>query len=56
MSGRSDRTRRDGPLGTCPNCDGDVPREYLLIRYETDDGWPKLFAECPTCEEPVHPR
>lgn len=47
---------RDAPsLGTCPVCETTIPSECLLIEYHLDDGWPRLFAECPACEEPVHP-
>ena len=48
-------SEQEGPLGACPNCDVTIPRANLLIAYETESGWPKLFAECPDCEEPVHP-
>jgi len=47
---------REGPLGTCPTCERDIPRENLIIAYEADGDWPRLFAECPSCEDPVHPR
>jgi hypothetical protein len=51
-----DRTDREPThLGRCPNCDAQIPRANLLIRYETPDGWPRLFVECPDCEVPVHP-
>jgi len=43
------------PLGRCPLCHELLPASRLLIRYETTDGWPKLFAACPTCVEVVHP-
>jgi endogenous inhibitor of DNA gyrase (YacG/DUF329 family) len=41
-------------LGTCPFCGGDVPEGNILIEYEKD-GEAAVYAECPTCEEPVHP-
>lgn len=44
------------PLGTCPGCGEPIAASNLLIKYETDEGWPRMFAECPDCEEPVHPR
>lgn len=44
------------PLGTCPGCGEPIAASNLLIKYETDEGWPRMFAECPACEEPVHPR
>ncbi|MFB6140510.1 MAG: hypothetical protein ABEJ26_08760 [Halosimplex sp.] len=55
MSETGDGRISDSPLGKCPNCGEMIPSANLLIRYETDDGWPKLFAECPTCGDPVHP-
>lgn len=42
-------------LGTCPDCGVTIPRVNLLIKYETEDGWPRMFAECPDCEDAVHP-
>jgi len=55
MAGTDDRELRGGPLGTCPNCDVMIPSGNLLIRYESEGDWPRLFAECPDCENPVHP-
>lgn len=45
----------ESTLGVCPDCDVVIPSSNLLIKYETEDGWPQFFAECPRCEEPVHP-
>jgi len=42
-------------LGSCPECGEKIPREYLLIEYESD-GRPAHFAECPRCRNVVHPR
>ncbi|WP_449404910.1 DUF7837 family putative zinc-binding protein [Halosimplex salinum] len=56
MSGTRDGRARDQPLGRCPICESMIPPGNLLIRYESADGWPKLFAECPGCEDPVHPQ
>lgn len=42
-------------LGRCPDCSGRIPRGYLLIEYETEEG-SQRFAECPDCREIVHPR
>ncbi|WP_152436393.1 DUF7837 family putative zinc-binding protein [Halosimplex carlsbadense] len=55
MVGTDDRGLRGGPLGACPNCDVMIPSANLLIRYESEGDWPRLFAECPDCENPVHP-
>jgi RNase P subunit RPR2 len=53
--GASDREVGDSPLGTCPNCETAIPRTNLLISYEAAGEWPRLFAECPCCGDPVHP-
>lgn len=42
-------------LGACPVCDTTVPSARLLIKYESEGGWPRMFAECPRCEIPIHP-
>lgn len=43
-------------LGSCPNCTAAIPEYRVLIEYETSEGWPRTFAECPDCESVVHPR
>lgn len=43
------------PLGHCPNCGDAIPRFNKLIEYETEKGWTAMFAECPDCEDIVHP-
>ena len=43
-------------LGYCPDCEARIPRGGLLVKYETADGWPRMFAECPDCGEVVHPQ
>jgi RNase P subunit RPR2 len=45
----------DPPLGSCPACRTEIPSTNLLIRYEPADGWPRLFATCPQCDNPVAP-
>jgi peptide methionine sulfoxide reductase MsrB len=42
-------------LGVYPDCDVVILFSNLLIKYETEGGWPQFFAECPQCEDPVHP-
>jgi hypothetical protein len=42
-------------LGGCPSCESDIPPGATLIEYESPDGWPTTFAECPECEQVVHP-
>lgn len=42
-------------LGTCPVCNVQIPSSQLLIRYETSEGWPAMYAECPDCGDVVHP-
>jgi hypothetical protein len=46
---------RDPILGACPDCAVPIPSSNLLARYETDGGWPRFLAECPRCEDLVHP-
>lgn len=42
-------------LGRCPECDTEIPAGCLLVRYTSDDGWPRTFTECPGCLGVVHP-
>jgi len=42
-------------LGVCPFCGSPLPRNSILIEYESD-GEQRVFAECYTCEEPVRPQ
>ena len=42
-------------LGRCPNCSETIPRNNKLIEYETANGWTAMFAECPDCNDVVHP-
>lgn len=42
-------------LGICPTCDTEIATINVLIEYEAEDGRPKVWAECPGCEEIVHP-
>lgn len=41
-------------LGECPDCAEHIPEYSLLIEYERD-GDRERFAECPACENVVHP-
>ena len=43
------------PLGVCPFCGSTLDAGSILIRYESD-GTERVFAECYTCDEPVHPK
>lgn len=49
------RNVTDDSLGTCPQCNTQIPVRNVLIRYETD-GSDACYAECPGCDDPVHPR
>jgi len=50
------RTSTDSStLGQCPNCGTEIPTHSVLIEYESEDGQPALWAECPECREVVHP-
>ena len=42
-------------LGVCPHCGERIPSIRLLIEYEDDDG-KAVWAECPGCNEVVHPK
>jgi hypothetical protein len=55
MSGTSNRTRNLSTVGSCPNCDHRIPATDVLIEYETTDGRSRRFADCPGCEDVVHP-
>ena len=41
--------------GTCPDCGHRIPATDVLIEYETSDGRSERFADCPGCEDVVHP-
>jgi NAD-dependent SIR2 family protein deacetylase len=40
--------------GHCPACEEQIPEEAVLIEYETEEDR-RRFAECPGCDEVVHP-
>lgn len=42
-------------LGACADCDADIPADQLLISYQAEGGWPRMYAECPGCGEIVRP-
>jgi hypothetical protein len=48
-------TDTDSVLGYCPQCDCEVPRAYLLIEYQTENGKTGLWAECPECADVIDP-
>lgn len=33
-----------------------LTRSPIVIRYESANGWPNMFAECPDCGAVVHPK
>lgn len=43
-------------LGYCPTCEVPIGTDGVLVEYETGNGWPQVFAECPSCRDVVHPR
>jgi formate dehydrogenase maturation protein FdhE len=43
------------PLGVCPSCGTELVAGMILIEYEKN-GSKAVFAECPSCDEPVTPR
>lgn len=42
-------------LGDCPDCHSQIASYDVLIEYETDTGQPAVWAECPACQDVVHP-
>jgi len=48
-------TSKTQSLGVCPECSAEIPSGAVLVEYERDGG-PVVYAECPDCVEPVHPR
>ncbi len=42
-------------LGNCADCECPIPTENLLVSYQSREGWPCMYAECPSCEEIVRP-
>lgn len=55
MTETRDWRLEDGPLGLCPECKVPIPSSYLLIEYVPEGEWPRVFAECPDCGDPVYP-
>jgi hypothetical protein len=55
MSGSPNRAQEPAVAGECPNCTHWIPAVDVLIEYETSDGRSRLFADCPGCEDVVHP-
>ena len=52
---RSDTDHPRHVPGQCPDCGSAIPTRRVLIEYETADGRPAMYAECPDCREIVHP-
>jgi hypothetical protein len=52
---RSDIDHSRRSLGSCPDCGSAIPARRVLIEYETADGRPAMYAECPDCRDIVHP-
>lgn len=42
-------------LGHCGACETAIPTDRLLITYTTPEGWPRMYADCPSCGEVVRP-
>jgi uncharacterized C2H2 Zn-finger protein len=55
MSGSPNQTRDVSVAGSCPNCGQRIPATDVLIEYETSAGRSERFADCPRCEDVVHP-
>jgi hypothetical protein len=56
MTGTTRQQAGTSTLGRCPGCDAPIPAARLLIEYRTAEGWPRMYAECPSCASVVHPR
>jgi len=48
-------TTQNHPLGVCPFCGSTLDAGSILLEYESN-GTERVFAECYTCNEPVHPK
>lgn len=48
-------TAESSTLGSCPHCGAVVASVDVLIEYETAEGEPAVWAECPDCGEVVDP-
>ena len=48
-------TAESSTLGSCPHCGAAVASVDVLIEYETAEGEPAVWAECPDCGEVVDP-
>jgi hypothetical protein len=48
-------TSNNPVLGKCPQCDHEIQETWVMIEYETTDGDPGVWAECPNCETIVDP-
>ena len=53
--GVHDSATRGEMLGTCAACESSIPQTNLVVKYRTENGWPRILAECPDCEAVVHP-
>lgn len=42
-------------LGHCADCESPIPTDRLLITYTTPEGWPRMYADCPSCGDVVRP-
>ncbi len=42
-------------LGHCAVCEEPIPTDRLLITYTTPEGWPRMYADCPSCGDVVRP-
>lgn len=45
----------DSPLGVCPFCGSLLNVGSVIIEYEAS-GERRIYADCATCDEPVHPK
>ena len=45
----------DSTLGHCPNCGERIPKAWVLVAYEKENGTEGVWAECPASEDVVAP-
>jgi hypothetical protein len=42
-------------IGACPDCGRSITEGNVLIRYQTAESTPGIWASCPDCNEVIDP-
>jgi hypothetical protein len=42
-------------IGACPDCGRTITEGNVIIRYQTADATPGVWATCPDCNEVIDP-